>query len=236
MNKLPAPPFKNCMTRTQSTLGWIYLPVHIVVLPLLLNILNGVMEKPMTGGEINAVYYLFSTAVILAVMLRYLRRSFDVLLDCRRGCVMTVLMMVLSNYAMSLFMSLLLMLLGLLQENATTEMIAVAQGRDYAMLKAVGIFLAPIAEEVLFRGVVFGSLRKRSRTLAYIASTVLFSIYHVWQFAVRSGEPMYLLAALQYIPISYVLAWGYERSGTIWTTIFFHMGYNAFSFYLLGLL
>ena len=236
MKKLPAPPFKNCMTRTQSTLGWIYLPVHILVLPLLLNILNGVMEKPMTGGELNVVYYLFSTAVILAVMLRYLRRSFDTLLDCRRGCMMTVLMMVLSNYAMNLFMSLLLMLLGLLQENAATEMIVAAQGREYAQLMAVGIFLAPIAEEVLFRGVVFGSLRKRSRTLAYIASIVLFSVYHVWQFALRSGEPMYLLAALQYIPISYVLAWGYERSGTIWTTIFFHMGYNAFSFYLLGLL
>ena len=236
MKKLPAPPFKNCMTRTQSTLGWIYLPVHILVLPLLLNILNGVMEKPMTGGELNVVYYLFSTAVSLAVMLRYLRRSFDTLLDCRRGCMMTVLMMVLSNYAMNLFMSLLLMLLGLLQENAATEMIVAAQGREYAQLMAVGIFLAPIAEEVLFRGVVFGSLRKRSRTLAYIASIVLFSVYHVWQFALRSGEPMYLLAALQYIPISYVLAWGYERSGTIWTTIFFHMGYNAFSFYLLGLL
>jgi len=137
---------------------------------------------------------------------------------------------------MSLFMSLLLMLLGLVQENATTEMVALSQGRDYAMLKAVAVFLAPIAEEVLFRGVVFGSLRKRSRTLAYIASIVLFSLYHVWQFAVRSGEPMYLLAALQYIPISYVLVWGYERSCSIWTTIFFHMGYNAFSFYLLGLL
>lgn len=236
MNKLPAPPFKNCMTRTQSTLGWIYLPVHIVVLPLLLNILNSVMAQPMTSGELNAVYYLFSTVVILAVTLRYLRSSFDVLLDNRRGCFMTVVMMVLSNYAMSLFMSLLLMLLGLLQENATTEMVALSQGRDYAMLKAVAVFLAPIAEEVLFRGVVFGSLRKRSRTLAYIASIVLFSLYHVWQFAVRSGEPMYLLAALQYIPISYVLVWGYERSCSIWTTIFFHMGYNAFSFYLLGLL
>jgi membrane protease YdiL (CAAX protease family) len=41
---------------------------------------------------------------------------------------------------------------------------------------------------------------------------------------------------VQYLPISIVLAWIYERSGTIWTSIFFHMGINAMSFYVLNAL
>ncbi len=234
MNRLPAPPFENKMTRTQTILGWIWLPIHIFVLPLLLNILNSVLDRPMSAGELNLVYYLVSDAVVLAVLLRWLRVNFDVLMDSFRNCLLTVFMMVIVNYAMSLFMSLVLMMLGLLQDSMDAETVLAMQGREYAVMKAAGIFLAPVAEEVLFRGVAFGSLQKRSRLLAYIVSIVLFSLYHVWQFAVRAGEPVYLLAALQYIPISFVLAWAYERSGSIWTTIFFHMGYNAFSFYLIG--
>ena len=215
------------MTRTQAVLGWIYLPVHIVVLPLLLNILNSVMAQPMTSGELNAVYYLFSTVVILAVTLRYLRSSFDVLLDNRRGCFMTVVMMVLSNYAMSLFMSLLLMLLGLVQENATTEMVALSQGRDYAMLKAVAVFLAPIAEEVLFRGLVFGNLKDKSRTVAYLLSCGLFALLHVWQFAVEQQDITYFLMMVQYLVPGLVLAWAYDHSGSLWTSIGLHAAVNA---------
>ena len=43
-----------------------------------------------------------------------------------------------------------------------------------------------------------------------------------------------LLYALEYIPVSFALAWAYERSGSIWTNIFFHMGFNALSYYVLN--
>ena len=59
---------------------------------------------------------------------------------------------------------------------------------------------------------------------------MLFSLYHVWQYAAASGDPGLLLYAIQYIPMSVALAWTYERSGSIWTPIFFHMGYNAISY------
>ncbi len=48
-----------------------------------------------------------------------------------------------------------------------------------------------------------------------------------------SGDMTMLLYALEYLPVSVVLAWAYERSGCIWTNIFFHMGFNALSFYVL---
>ena len=50
-------------------------------------------------------------------------------------------------------------------------------------MKAVSIFLVPIVEEMLFRGVVFGSIRPRSRLWAYVVSVAAFSVYHVWSFA-----------------------------------------------------
>ena len=91
---------------------------------------------------------------------------------------------------------------------------------------------APIVEEVLFRGVVFQSLRKRNRVLAYVVSVVLFSLYHVWSYAIAAGDPKVLLYALQYVPLTLILTWTYERSGSLWTAIAFHSSYNFLAMYL----
>ena len=98
------------------------------------------------------------------------------------------------------------------------------------MMKAIGIFLAPIVEEVVFRGVVFQSLRKKSRLLAYGVSVGLFCLYHVWQYAVAYQDPVMLLYALEYIPITLAITWSYERSGSLWTAIAFHAANNLMNF------
>ena len=40
------------------------------------------------------------------------------------------------------------------------------------------LLLAPFVEEVLFRGLVFGGLRNRSRVVAYLVSCLLFAFLH----------------------------------------------------------
>ena len=92
-------------------------------------------------------------------------------------------------------------------------------------LTAMTVFMAPIVEEILFRGLAFGVLRSRNRAAAWIVSVLLFSFYHVWQYAVI--DPLYLLTAVLYIPASIALNWSYERSGSIWAPIFYHMLTNA---------
>ena len=74
-------------------------------------------------------------------------------------------------------------------------------------------------------GLAFGALRSRNRAAAWIVSVLLFSFYHVWQYAVI--DPLYLLTAVLYIPASIALNWSYERSGSIWAPIFYHMLTNA---------
>ena len=92
-------------------------------------------------------------------------------------------------------------------------------------LVAISVFLGPIVEEVLFRGLIYGALRRRSRALAWAVSIAAFSLYHVWQFALT--EPLMLVTAVLYIPASAALNWSYERSGSIWAPIAFHMLTNA---------
>ena len=55
------------------------------------------------------------------------------------------------------------------------------------------VVLMPLIEEVLFRGLVFGGIRPRSRFAAYAASCLLFALLHVWQYAVGSHDLSYLV-------------------------------------------
>ena len=89
-------------------------------------------------------------------------------------------------------------------------------------------------EEVLFRGLVFGNLRHRSRLLAYAASCLLFALLHVWQFAVVRQDLTYFLLMLQYLVPGLVLAWAFEHSGTLWTSVALHALANALSMWTMN--
>jgi membrane protease YdiL (CAAX protease family) len=85
--------------------------------------------------------------------------------------------------------------------------------------------LAPIAEEVFFRGFMFGGFR-RSMSLwpAAIASGVIFGVIHA---------PTGPTAVPPLIVLGVALGWLYERTGSIWPAIGVHAVNNAFAFTIL---
>lgn len=222
------------MTKVQTALGWSYLPVHIFVLPVLLSLYAAVSPAPLSAGTVNLIYYGAGFAFVLCAMFSYLRGEFDSLLDRPGRCLSALIGALTVNYVLSFFVGLALLALesGSV-ENPNDAAIAASPSGSFAVLKALGIFIGPVTEETLFRGVAFGTLRPRSRILAYAASTLLFAVYHVWQYALLGVDARFLLYLLQYVPMSMALGWCYDRSGSIWTCIFFHMGYNALAFSIL---
>lgn len=227
-------PFENQMTRTQTLLGWLYLLVHVAVIPALLNLYQLHTPDPLSDTAANLIYYGVGIVFCLTVMFSFLRGGFDVLADNLRLCILSLLLAFMIDYALSGAAALVLMLIEGVVENPNNEQIMELAQTDPGGIKSITIFLVPIVEEVLFRGAVFGCVRTRSRGWAYVVSALLFSLYHVWQFAAQ--DPAMLVYAVQYLPLSIVLAWLYERSGTIWTSIFFHMGINALSIYVLSMI
>ena len=79
--------------------------------------------------------------------------------------------------------------------------------------------LAPIAEEIFFRGVVFNAwLREGGRRWAYLGSSVLFAAIHI---SVVTLLPIFLLGL--------ALAWVYERKGNLLAPIAMHAAVNGIS-------
>ncbi len=109
-------------------------------------------------------------------------------------------------------------------DQAVVDMVA-----DNGALRAAVIFMAPIVEEVLFRGALFGGVRKKNRVLAYALSMLMFALCHVWQYAIAAADWTVLIYVLQYLPVGFALAWAYERCGSIWVPIGMHMMINAMS-------
>ena len=227
------PEFNNQMTRSQTILGFIYLPIHIFVLPLVLSWIFPDWDT----GKLNLVYFGISTVLVLLVFLSYLKANYYNFVDHIGWCIVTLFMALGLDYLLSLGVSFLALLLPQLSgESPNDQTIMELAAQSSSVVKAVSIFLAPIVEEVLFRGVIFGSLRSRSRVWAYVLSALIFSLLHVWQYALAGMDWTILLYTLQYIPVSIALAFCYERSRSIWCPIAFHMFINAMSFKLMELL
>ncbi len=81
------------------------------------------------------------------------------------------------------------------------------------------VILAPLAEEVFFRGVVFNAfLREGGRWWAFIGSAALFSLIHL---SLVSLVPIFLLGL--------ALAWVYDRTGSLLAPMAMHATVNGIS-------
>lgn len=228
MKKLPLP-FDYRMSRPQQIFGIIYLPIHIFVLPLLLPELfakYGIVDL----GTVNLVYYAIGLVVTFAAFMSYLRAEFDPLVERLFHCILTFFMALGLDYILSLAVNSIVLALTQGVDNPNDTTIGEIALQSSGAIKAAAVFMAPIVEEVLFRGVIFGAVRERSRGLAYVLSVLIFSVYHVWQYVAVTGDLKLMVYVLQYIPVSIVLAWAYERSGTLWVPIGFHMMINSMTF------
>ncbi len=236
MKRTSLPPFEHRMSGTQRILGWCWLPVYMFALPVLAAMYNRYALEPWDALTANSIYFGIGAAFVLIVLGTYLRRDFDVLCDAALACVTALLMAILVEYALSLPMALILILIEENFVNPNNEFVmAMAEGAEGAVM-ALAVFIGPLVEEPLFRGVVFGSIRRRSRLWAYIVSIALFSLLHVWQYAFLYSDVSLLLYAVQYIPISFALAWCYERTSCIWVPVFFHMLQNFLSYMMLSMM
>lgn len=80
-----------------------------------------------------------------------------------------------------------------------------------------GVIVAPVAEEVFFRGFVFAGLRQRyGWKKAALISSALFAAIHV---TLTAMIPVFILGC--------IFAYLYHRSGSIWPAILMHVSTNA---------
>lgn len=103
------------------------------------------------------------------------------------------------------------------QEGLFEDLIAGSTVQIILFALAIGV-LAPFAEEMFFRGMVFGWLRKWGFWLSAIISAGLFGAAHGINFVFPASFALGLLNA-----------YAYEKSGSLWPAIVAHMAFNGTS-------
>ena len=198
--------FKDRLTRFEFWSAMAMLPLHCVLLPRLLLVLNNVLNLGLSGARFNLLYYCMSFALVLVLLGRYLLRSWRNLAE-----------------------KLLMLLISPSGSNPNQDTVNSLTAQDRSTMMAVAVLLAPVVEEAIFRGGIFCTIRRRSRIAAYVVTVLVFGLYHIASYIVSSGDLRMLIYVIQYIPGGVALCWSYDKSGSIWTAIFFHMSYNFVS-------
>ena len=212
------------MSRRERILALAWLPVHVWLLPKLLGGLYRSGQIDEMGA--NLICYGVGAIVLLFALWGFWRREFDKLCDYGAGALLEAVkaygVLLLCNLAVSLGLT----LLGQVENPNNAAIFSLAEA-DLGSTAAVAVFLAPLVEEPMFRGGVFGLLRNTGRIAAYAASMLLFALYHIWGFAL--ADPKAWLYVLQYLPAGFLLARCYEKTDSLWTAVFLHMTVNGVS-------
>ncbi|MDR0838330.1 MAG: CPBP family intramembrane metalloprotease [Oscillospiraceae bacterium] len=211
------------MRRYERVIGMLYIPVHAYLLPLALYIVLNLLGKAeLDGARMELWYYAISSLFLLLALNRYWRATIR---DFGGAPVRALQAVILGfvlyfaadwavAYVMSLFMD------NLTNPNSAAVIDTIT--RDPQTMMLVTVLLAPIAEETMFRGALFGTIRGKSRFAAYAVSALLFALYHLWGY-MFTGEGLGVLVYLpQYIPAGIALAWCYERSGSLVAPVALH--------------
>ena len=221
------------MTDLERVLGGIFFAFYLIVLPFTSDVLFAGLSRllgvSLSEGARNRIFYYVLFALTVIIFWCYLGRVTGYFFSNFWRTLWAVCLGLVGFYGLNelSYRVLDIFLSGLTNLNDITIS---AQIHDAPRSTAlIIIVLAPFVEEVLFRGYVFGNIRPSSRLAAYIVSCLLFAFLHVWQFAVVSRTLVSFLFMLQYIVPGLVLAWVYERSGTLWGSILLHMCVNALS-------
>lgn len=220
--------FRFPMSKTELLPGAIFVPVHIIVLDFLVPLVMDAVAPSANHYWSNFVYFAVTCLFILIVMHSYLAKSFTDLIECRMDALTGIITGYFGYYIIRWLMSLIFWLVGWSGFPAVTGILSQVR-LNSGVMPIVSIILAPIAEEVLFRGVVFGGLRRKSRLAAYVVSFLVFGFYCVWsKFFSGFGWDL-LIDFLYYLPASLALCWCYEKGGSVWAPVLLHILINILS-------
>ena len=217
-------------SRRETLWGGIYLILYMTVLPLAVPLALMAVFPQLDAAQINFVYFTVNFAATTVIFRKYLIRSVQdsflvglptlwyALLGYMGSILLTgmVVSAILEVYPE--FIS--------VNDNAVNIM--VDQNRPLMFIGAV--ILAPVTEELLFRGLIFRGLYDRSPLAAHLLTMVLFSLIHVSGYVGMYDAKLLFFCFLQYLAPAYCLNFAYRQSGSIISPILMHMATNLVAF------
>ena len=191
-----------------------------------------------SNGSFHPRAQMFATILTLVVSLYLVRkplaRSFRFFLNHLSFNVKTIFQHVGLIYLVNLTMGILMQYI--LGDNVSGNQALVMEG--FALFPVLyafsAIIFAPLVEEILFRGVFYQELRnKKNYWLPVVISSLSFGLIHTLPIFFLTGQKSEILFLISYTMIGYLLTRVYEKTGSIWSSVFVHFLNNFIATLLL---
>ena len=217
--------------RSELLWGWLYMAAVFLILPSVLYWISDRLFPGISDSEVNFLFYFVNFLATLLIFRKFLSRNWGTAKNNLLHMGLYVLLGLFLYWASSLVMAEVTYYLMPDFVNINDMSIA-AMSQGGFLLTAIGtVILVPVAEECLFRGLLFRGMYSQSRWAAYAISSLCFCLPHVSAYIGSYDWAVLALCFIQYLPAGLILAWSYEKSNTIFTPILIHTIINAFGIY-----
>lgn len=214
------------MNSTEKALGWGYYAFQLFLLQFIMTFALLLMRIYPSTLVFNVIYFTINFLATITIYHRFLHKSIkkaiSVLPEVIGYCVMGLVAYWLLN---TVVYSIILAVYPNYFNMNNTAISNMGQ-TNFPLLLVGTVFLVPVAEEMIYRGLMFGCLYNRSKILAYGVSVAAFSLIHIVGYIPDMTPLHFAMSFVQYLPASIALAWVYGKTDTIITPILMHMLIN----------
>lgn len=216
------------LSKAEIIAGFCYLPFYVALLSWGLHFLSDYFGLGLNTLQLNLCYFAINGAAVWIIFHSFLWRSLRSIRFWE--LIQALILGFVLYYAGSILLSRILQLLQVEVTVYNNQTVLELANQNRIVMLVCSLLIAPMVEETLVRGLIFGIIRRKSRIAAYAVSILFFAFLHVWQYWSSHDPGSVALAALPYLPAGIALGWTYEKSNTIWAPIFLHMIINAIAF------
>lgn len=217
------------MTRSERRWGWCFFAFQMLLLPSLINYVALCIPRPYSSAEVNFCYHLISFLAVSLIFRRFFSKNLRLSAAHPVKLLLTVALCLGAYYAAQEGMTALIYWLDPGFFNVNDNSIIAMRRGNLVLTALATVLLAPVTEESLYRGLLFGSARRHGNGFAYLLSAAVFASVHVVGYLGQYSAARLGLCFLQYLPAGLILAAGFHFSGTLTAPILTHMIINAIS-------
>ncbi len=211
--------------------GTFYMLLELFGLSYILMYLSSLLSTPLSAEKLNVVFFIVNFGATTLIFRKFINHT---LLDAK-GRFAAISFAAIRGFLLywtgNLIVSMLILRLKPDFINVNDATISAMTEENFVPMAICTVFFAPVAEELLFRGILFAGLYKRSRIIAFLVSTAVFSAIHVMGYIGMYPWDTLLLCFVQYIPACISLGWAYAKSGSILSPLLMHIAINAIGVY-----
>lgn len=221
----------NVPNRSETVSGFIFLAIQLLALQPALLLVNLLLPTPMSESTLNFLFFTINFISVAVIFRKYLIRSGKTAISAPFSCLRSTFLALVGYWGGNMLVSILIQNVYPEFFNVNDSSLSQMTQENFSLMAFGTILLAPVTEEVLYRGLIFGKLYNRSPLLAYFVSTLCFSALHVTGYIGMYAPFHLLLCLLQYVPAGLCLGWAYAKSDTIWAPILLHITVNQIAIF-----